>query len=297
MPALQDSIDFIRTRAKGFVISLENLPVVSGTHFGDWDSTFSGRGIDMEEVREFRSGDRIEDIDPILSAKRRKPMVIDRIETREAKVLVIYDFSLSMVEIRDKILTSFAAASIITHSALSHNLPTCFWGVAGSHEAVRLPAAGEDQYVRITGLIQDVIYDFEKSHTKRLTLEGWRELLPPGSLVFIISDFLGENSFFMKLLENRYSRYRVVPVVVQNGFEHTFPEINSGNITIPVLDVSSGMLQYKTFTKKNCAQIRAENEERFAKLIAKFEDRNLRHAHIPNFDLEEIRQEIQKAIR
>src|SRR3990167_9920871 len=98
MPALQDSIDFIRTRAKGFVISLENLPVVSGTHFGDWDSTFSGRGIDMEEVREFRSGDRIEDIDPILSAKRRKPMVIDIIETTQAKVLVIYDFSLSMVE-------------------------------------------------------------------------------------------------------------------------------------------------------------------------------------------------------
>lgn len=290
-------MNLIRTRAKGFTINFENFSVVSGTIFGDWDSVFSGRGIDLEEVREFRSGDRIEDINPVLSAKRRKPMVIDRVETREVKILVIYDFSRSIVEIRDKILTSFAAASIIIHSALSHNIPSGFWGVSGSHEVVQFPGVGEEHYINTIDLMQNVIYDFEKSRTKRLTLEGWRELLPPDSLVFIISDFLGKDSFFRKLLENRFSVYKVVPVVVQDELEYTFPSINSRGITIPGTDVSSHRGVKLISTKKACEKMRRENEKRFEELRKTFEDRGLKYAHIPKLDFTAIREEIQKTIR
>src|SRR3989338_11676151 len=123
MSVSRDELELLRREARKFGIDLDRVPIVGGSYFGDWDSMFSGRGMEMTEIREFKPGDSIENIDPILSAKKRKPMVVVRIETRELRALVVYDFSRSMF-LRDKIRSSFAAASIVVFSTLNQSIAT-----------------------------------------------------------------------------------------------------------------------------------------------------------------------------
>ncbi|OGZ58467.1 MAG: hypothetical protein A3F94_00315 [Candidatus Spechtbacteria bacterium RIFCSPLOWO2_12_FULL_38_22] len=292
MSISKDELEALRIEARNFGIDLSQVPIVGGSYFGDWDSIFSGRGMEMTEIREFKPGDSIENIDPILSAKKRKPMVVDRVETRELRALVVYDFSRSMF-LRDKIRSSFAAASIVVFSTLNQSIATGLWGLAGNYEIVQQLGVGSDQYRRAISLMEDVICDFKKSRTKRLSLSYWQEALPIGSFIFIISDFLGDDSFFTRLLDSYFQDYIVVPIVVQDELEYTFPDIAQRGRELVFTDVSTGAHSGISLGRKNIGRIRAEHEERFSRLRARLESKALRFAHVSEFDFSKIRKELQ----
>jgi len=293
----EEELEDIHLQTRKMALQFSSTHRVGGVQFGERRSVYADQGLEFREMRDYEPGDDVTQIDFTASEAEGKLLVVKRTEPREMRSLIIFDLSKSMF-LHKKAETAYAAASMIIFSAINQEIPTGLWGRAGGFEVSKRPRGGRAQRRQVINLLKDALMDPRQVPKRILTLEQWRRSLPEGSFVFIISDFLGENSFFMKLLENKYSKYRIVPIVVQSELEYTFPDIGVGRITLPIMEVGSGNIQYKTLTRKDCARIRAENEKRFAKLKEIFKsNKNLRWAHIPNFDLEEIRQEIQKTIR
>lgn len=279
------SLNFYQTRVE-----------VDGNILGDKKSVYSGSsGIEMNKVREFVPGDDPRNIDYNLSEKKEKLIIVEREEEREMQLLIILDLSRSMF-LRQKPYIMYSAASMLMYSALDQDIPTALLGRAGGFEISKTPASGRGQLRRTINLLQKAIIDPRQVPKRSLTINNWRKVLSKGSFIFVISDFLGKNNFFIKLLNNRYSQYNIRPIVVQDNLEYSFPCFPSRS-NLSLVDVGSGDIQRKHVGKKQAKEIKIINEERFERLKGIFDNRNLRYAHLATFDLPEIKTAIQRIIR
>ena len=104
---------------------------------------------------------------------------------------------------------------------------------------------------------------------------------------------MGDDSFFTRLLDSYFQDYIVVPIVVQDELEYTFPDIAQRGRELVFTDVSTGAHSGISLGRKNIGRIRAEHEERFSRLRARLESKALRFAHVSEFDFSKIRKELQ----
>lgn len=79
---------------------------------GDIKSAFKGRGIEMEEIREYAFGDDVRDIDWRVSARKEKPYTKIYLEERDHEILVWLDLSRIMLFASSVELKSVTAAKI-----------------------------------------------------------------------------------------------------------------------------------------------------------------------------------------
>jgi hypothetical protein len=92
-----------------------------------------------------------------------------------------------------------------------------------------------------------------------------RPALPPGSFVFVVSDFLVP---FRAGSWGRLARLGadVVPVIVQDpSWERSFPPVPG--VVLPVIDVATGRSLPLRLTRRDVEARRAANEQRFAALV------------------------------
>jgi uncharacterized protein (DUF58 family) len=97
---------------------------------------------------------------------------------------------------------------------------------------------------------------------RRDSLEG----LPRGSFAFVVSDFLQppEETFWLDALERGLDP---VPVVVQDPvWERSFPQ--AGGVVLPVTDAGAARVRPARLTRREAAERRHANEERFEALVA-----------------------------
>jgi hypothetical protein len=96
-------------------------------------------------------------------------------------------------------------------------------------------------------------------------LGGLRRDLPPGTFVFVLSDFLvtpAPGAWSAAVAHG----WDVVPVVVQDPvWERSFPPV--GGVTVPVADPRSGRVSLVRFTARSAEQRRLANEERWQALL------------------------------
>jgi uncharacterized protein (DUF58 family) len=95
-----------------------------------------------------------------------------------------------------------------------------------------------------------------------------RPSLPPGSFVFVLSDFIvmPPEEIWLQALERRWD---VVPVVVQDGtWERSFPDISGASV--PVVDPASGNVAYLRLSGHEAAESRERNEARWQALLDTF---------------------------
>jgi uncharacterized protein (DUF58 family) len=93
-------------------------------------------------------------------------------------------------------------------------------------------------------------------------------LLPPGSFVFVLSDFLEpvRSSVWLRL---RALRWDVVPVLVQDpAWEQGFPEV--GGLVVPFADPATGRLAPTRFTSREARELAAAHEARLALALRTF---------------------------
>jgi uncharacterized protein (DUF58 family) len=76
-------------------LSLKNN--VTTNKSGDVKSPFKGRGIEMEEVREYIFGDDIRDINWRITARKNEPYTNVYSEEKDRQIIVVLDFSSSMI--------------------------------------------------------------------------------------------------------------------------------------------------------------------------------------------------------
>jgi uncharacterized protein (DUF58 family) len=95
-----------------------------------------------------------------------------------------------------------------------------------------------------------------------------RPSLPPGSFVFVLSDFLVplNEDEWLRALERRWD---VVPVVLQDPtWERSFPDVSGSSI--PVVPPRTGRLTFIRVTRREAVERRRRNEERWRALMASF---------------------------
>ena len=92
--------------------------------------------------------------------------------------------------------------------------------------------------------------------------------LPPGSFVFVLSDFLVPVPARL-WLRLRARRWDVVPVIVQDPlWEQTFPAV--GGVVLPLADPETGLVQDVWLTARESRARARANERRLDELLARF---------------------------
>ena len=84
----------------------------SSMQAGDVKSAFKGRGIEMEEIREYTFGDDVRDIDWRVTARKKTPYTKVYSEERDREIYVLLDLSSSMFFGTKKELKSVTASKI-----------------------------------------------------------------------------------------------------------------------------------------------------------------------------------------
>jgi uncharacterized protein (DUF58 family) len=96
-----------------------------------------------------------------------------------------------------------------------------------------------------------------------------RSPLPPGTFVFLLSDFLAPPS--AAAWQSALARgWEIVPVVIQDPvWERSFPDV--GGVAVPVAEPRSGAVALVRFSRREAQERREANGRRHAKLLSDFQ--------------------------
>ena len=93
-------------------------------------------------------------------------------------------------------------------------------------------------------------------------------VLPPGSFVFVLSDFLApiRAAEWVRL---RALRWDVVPVIVQDPtWEQRFPDVHGA--VVPFADPATGVVAPTRFTRREVQALAREHEQRLDRAVRTF---------------------------
>jgi uncharacterized protein (DUF58 family) len=173
-------------------LEIRTRRLVTDSVTGAYHSSFKGRGMDFEEVREYTIGDDVRTIDWNVSAKMDRPFVKLYREERELTLMLLVDLSASGVfgsVDQSKRERAAEIASVLAFSASQNNDKVGLLLYTDEVELYLPPKKGRRHILR---LIRDILF-FEprKQRTNhRIALDYLNRVQRRKCVVFLISDFL-----------------------------------------------------------------------------------------------------------
>jgi len=255
-----------------------------GLAYGAMHSARRGVGSDVAGSRAYRPGDNVDAIDWAASARLSSARGSDEFVVRERyaeeapRVVLVCDRRPAMglyppgLPWLSKRAAAAVAASLIAESAVSARGLVGYLDYANgeSEPFWRPPAAKSELYAVKERHVRWPRFDAPEDNVTAAL--GWlqqlRGAITPGSLVFVLSDFLvpQDEEAWERALERRWD---LVPVVIQDPtWEASFPDL--GGVTVPVLDPASGRARLVRVSRREARRRRAEHEARHARLVAWF---------------------------
>lgn len=258
-------------------LEIRTRRLVTDSVTGAYYSSFKGRGMDFEEVREYAIGDDVRTIDWNVSAKMDRPFVKVFREERELTLMLLIDLSASgifgSVE-QSKRERAAEIASVIAFSASQNNDKVGLLLYTDEVEHYIPPKKGRRHILRV---IRDILF-FEpkgKATHHKSALDYLNRVQRRKSVVFLISDFLDSNSpdidsplpashsSLFTTLALTHQRHDLVSIALSDPREFELPEV--GLITLE--DAETGeMVEIDTgsrATRERYAQLARERRERF----------------------------------
>lgn len=237
-------------------LEIRTRQLVTDSVTGAYHSSFKGRGMDFEEVREYAIGDDVRTIDWNVSAKMDRPFVKVFREERELTLMLLVDLSASGVFgsfEQSKRERAAEIASVLAFSATMNNDKVGLLLYTDDVEHYIPPKKGRRHVLRT---IRDILA-FEptgKGTNHRAALDYLNRVQRRKTVVFLISDFLDNSaedtrqplSLFNTLsLTNR--RHDLVSIALSDPREMELP--NVGLITLE--DAETGeMVEINTSSSK-----------------------------------------------
>ena len=254
-------------------LEIRTRQLVTDSVTGAYHSSFKGRGMDFEEVREYAIGDDVRTIDWNVSAKMDRPFVKVFREERELTLMLLVDLSASgvfgSVE-QSKRERAAEIASVLAFSATLNNDKVGLLLYTDDVEHYIPPKKGRRHVLRT---IRDILV-FEpkgKGTNHKAALDYLNRVQRRKTVVFLISDFLDNNPqasssnpplFSTLALTNQ--RHDLVSIALSDPRESELP--NVGLITLE--DAETGdMVEINT----NSARVRKRYAELALKRRAHFE--------------------------
>jgi len=274
-----------------------------GLAFGTMHSARRGLGSDIAGTRPYRPGDDVSAIDWAASARlsaatdRDEFVVRERFADEAPRVVALCDRRPGMALYPEglpwlrKPDAMHVALDLIATSAFRARGLFGYLDLAGSGEPFWQPPRSEAQAEllledELVGRPWDAPPDnlgkgFEFFKLSRLTL-------PPGSFVFVLSDFLvvPRADAWVSLLEHRWD---VVPVLIQDPtWEQSFPPV--WGVTVPVVDAERGSVGTMRLTRRRARELQELRERRLVRLLDDFANLGLEPVVLASADPEAILQ-------
>ncbi|MGI8906612.1 MAG: DUF58 domain-containing protein [Candidatus Sumerlaeaceae bacterium] len=160
---------------------------------GSYHSTFKGRGMEFDEVREYAAGDDVRSIDWNVTARAGAPYIKRYVEERELTVMLMVDLSASTDFGSGESTKGELAAeicSLLAFSAIKNNDRVGLMIFTDRVEKFIPPKKGKNHVLRV---IREVLaYQPEHRGTDiPAAIEHLMRLLKRKSVVFLLSDLIG----------------------------------------------------------------------------------------------------------
>ena len=200
---------------------------------GEYESTFKGRGMQFDEVREYTPGDDIRTIDWNVTARTGRPHIKRFVEERELTVMLLVDLSASgEFGSTNKFKNEMAAelCAVLAYSAIKNNDKVGLITFTDRIEHFIPPKKGSQHVLRV---IRELLCH---DPTHRATdiagaLDYLARVVRKRAIVFLVSDFLPTNNGSKPdddlqpklLLLNK--RHDLIAVVVRDRHERNLPKL------------------------------------------------------------------------
>lgn len=226
--------------AKAKLIQTKANFLVNDLFSGEYTSTFKGRGIEFEEVREYIEGDDVRNIDWKVSARTQKTYVKVHRDERELTLFFVVDVSGSALfgpsgKSKEDVIAEIAA--LLCYAAQKNNDKVALVIFSDEVEHYIPPGKGKSHIWKI---IRDILSFIPKSRGTDIAkaLDFVSKVRKRRSVVFLISDFINddyENSF-----GGVCSRHEVISIEVSDKMEKDFPRI--GHVYLKDLETNKSLL-------------------------------------------------------
>jgi len=284
----------IRARPITFVPGKKVISIAPG----EWTSPYEGKGYEPLGYRDFELGDDPRRINIPATARRGVPTIVERVALRDFKVMVIIDRSPSM-RIREKLSIQIGVAAMLLYSAwqsettfglsvkTEHGVSSYGMGI-GSRHFYHL-------YRKLWQILAEYPVDAPLKGARKMPLS---RCLPPNAMLLYCSDFLKSNGELIDLpvLKRAVERYDFIPVIIQDEFEFTFPEIPHGTF-ISFSNPETGEHDDVWISPESADKIRVIHESRYQSLITAIGRPGFRSIHLQNSDILESGNKLDKFFR
>lgn len=208
---------------------------------GHYHSAFRGRGVSFSEVREYRVGDDVRDIDWNVTARMRKPHIKIYEEERELTMMLMVDVSGSGAfgsgdKTKRAVMTEIAA--VLAFSAAQNNDKVGCLLFSDRVEKFIPPKKGRSHILRIIS----TLLEFEpesKATSLVVPLEYLTAVLKKRSTTFVISDFdtpASEDERLSKVLGIASRKHDMVGIKVYDPRDAELPDVG----LVEMEDLESG---------------------------------------------------------
>ncbi len=178
--------------AKVRKIEIKTKGLSSQIFAGKYHSAFKGRGMSFSEVREYRVGDDVRDIDWNVTARARTPHIKLYEEERELTMMLLIDVSASRLfgttdKFKKDVVTEIAA--VLSFSAAQNNDKIGVIFFSDRVEKYIPPKKGRTHVLRIISELLEFTPE-NRGTNIGVALEFMTNVLKKHSTVFILSDFM-----------------------------------------------------------------------------------------------------------
>jgi len=206
-------------------IHLRTSRLVDDVLAGAYHSTFKGRGMEFDEVREYTPGDEVRTIDWNVTARRGQPYVKRYVEERELTVMLLVDLSASgqfgsVRRLKADIATELCA--VLAWSAIRNSDKVGLILFTDAIEKFVPPQKGRRHVLRV---IREVLY-FQPQRRQTdvgRALEYLHNVSRRRTVSFLVSDFLA--SGYEKPLRIAHRRHDIIPVSITDRRELSLPRL------------------------------------------------------------------------
>lgn len=186
-------------------IEITTKKLVNDVFAGEYHSTFKGRGMEFDEVREYQPGDDIRLIDWNVTARTGIPFIKKFREERELSVMLLVDASSSgKFGTRDQLKEEMAAeiCGLLAFSAIRNNDKVGMIIFTDQVEKFIAPRKGRAHVLR---LIREILYFRPSGRSTNIStaLEFLNRVVRRKSVVFLVSDFLNSGYANDVMIANR----------------------------------------------------------------------------------------------
>jgi uncharacterized protein (DUF58 family) len=199
--------------------------LVNDSLAGEYHSTFKGRGMEFDEVREYMPGDEIRTIDWNVTARTGVPYIKKFVEERELTVMLMVDASASgKFGSKGRFKNEFAAelCAVLAFSAIKNNDKVGLIIFTDEVEKYIPPKKGKSHVLHV---ISEVLSFKPKNKLTNINaaLEFLSSVNKRRSVAFLVSDFMAEG--YDRALQIVNKRHDIIAIAIQDPRESELPDV------------------------------------------------------------------------